>query len=112
MRRHTPRGCRKLCTTASCGRGSEWALRVYNGDGAATTGSGPTMLALPRDSAGVRGPMATPHTRLMTFTEFEQLPDEVCRRHELRRAELVQVAPPIHEHSLVQSRLRRLLETA
>src|SRR5258708_6389008 len=48
----------------------------------------------------------------MTFADFEQLPDEVCRRHELRRGELVQVAPPIHEHYLVQRRLRRALETA
>ncbi|HEV2201660.1 MAG TPA: Uma2 family endonuclease [Bryobacteraceae bacterium] len=56
--------------------------------------------------------MATTHTRLMTFAEFEQLPDEVCRRHELRRGELVQVAPPIHGHYLVQRRLRRALESA
>lgn len=54
--------------------------------------------------------VATTHTRLMTFAEFEQLPDEVCRRHELRRGELVQVAPPIHGHFLVQRRLRRLLD--
>ena len=56
--------------------------------------------------------MATTHTRLMTFAEFEQLPDEVCRRHELRHGELVEVAPPLHKHYLVQSRLRRLLESA
>jgi hypothetical protein len=27
-------------------------------------------------------------TKLLTFAEFEQLPDEVCRRHELRHGEL------------------------
>jgi Uma2 family endonuclease len=30
----------------------------------------------------------------MTFVEFEQLPDEVCRRHELRHGELVEVPEP------------------
>ena len=54
--------------------------------------------------------MATTPTRLMTFAEFEQLPDPKEGRHELRHGELITVAPPIHEHYLVQRRLRRLLE--
>jgi len=56
--------------------------------------------------------MATTHTRVMTFAEFSELPDEVCRRHELRHGELVPVAPPKHKHYRVQRRLRQLLEKA
>lgn len=56
--------------------------------------------------------MATTPTRLMTFAEFEQLPDPKEGRYELRHGELITVAPPIHEHYLVQRRLRRLLESA
>jgi Uma2 family endonuclease len=56
--------------------------------------------------------MATTPTRLLTFAEFEQLPDPKTGRYELRHGELVTVAPPIHEHYLVQRRLRQLLETA
>ena len=37
--------------------------------------------------------MGATTTRLMTFAEFEKLPDEVCRRHELRHGELVEVPP-------------------
>ena len=54
--------------------------------------------------------MGATTTRLMTFAEFEQLPDEVCRRHELRHGELVEVPPPIHRHGRLQYRIRRLLE--
>jgi Uma2 family endonuclease len=46
----------------------------------------------------------------MTFTEFEKLPDEICRRHELRHGELVAVPPPVHRHVWLQYRIRRLLE--
>lgn len=56
--------------------------------------------------------MATTHTRLMTFAEFEQLPESRGKRHELRHGELCTVSPPKHGHYLVQRRLRRLLETA
>lgn len=56
--------------------------------------------------------MVTTHTRLMTFSEFEQLPEPQTCRYELRHGELVEVAPPIHEHSRVQRQLRRLLERA
>jgi Uma2 family endonuclease len=52
---------------------------------------------------------ATP-TKLMTFAEFEQLPDEVCRRRELRHGELVEVPPPQHIHRLIQDRLVELLK--
>jgi len=45
----------------------------------------------------------------MTFAEFEKLPDEVCRRHELRHGELVEVPPPIHRHVRSQYRIRELL---
>ena len=55
--------------------------------------------------------MATTPTRLLTFAEFAQLPDPKEGRYELRHGELVTVAPPIHEHYLVQRSLRRLLET-
>lgn len=56
--------------------------------------------------------MATTNTRLMTFAEFERLPEEVCRRYELRHGELVEVAPPKHKHHRVQRQIRRLLEDA
>ena len=48
----------------------------------------------------------------MTFAEFEQLPDPQFGRYELRRGEPVIVAPPKLKHSIVQRRLRRLLEAA
>ena len=56
--------------------------------------------------------MATSTTRLITFAEFEQLPDPRFGRHELRHGEPVIVAPPKLKHSIVQRRLRRLLEAA
>ena len=57
--------------------------------------------------------MASTPTRLMTFAEFEQLPDTPQGfPYELRHGELFQVAPPKMEHSRVQRRLRRLLEDA
>jgi len=56
--------------------------------------------------------VATSTTRLMTFAEFEQLPDPQFGRYELRHGEPVIVAPPKLKHSTVQRRLRRLLETA
>jgi Uma2 family endonuclease len=52
---------------------------------------------------------ATP-TKLMTFAEFEQLPDDVCRHHELRHGELVEVPLPQHIHRLIQDRLVELLK--
>ena len=56
--------------------------------------------------------MSTSTTRLLTFAEFEQLPDPQFGRYELRRGEPVIVAPPKLKHSTVQRRLRRLLEAA
>jgi len=54
--------------------------------------------------------MSATTTRLMTFAEFEKLPDEACRRHELRHGELVEVPPPVHPHIWLQQRLVRLLD--
>ena len=56
--------------------------------------------------------MATTHTRLMTFAEFEQLPEPQTCRYELRHGELVTVAPPNHEHRRAQRQLRRMLDKA
>ncbi len=50
------------------------------------------------------------NTRLMTFAEFERLPEPSGAGHELHHGELFTLAPPPHEHYLVQRRLRRLLE--
>src|SRR5580700_1324754 len=54
--------------------------------------------------------MGATTTKLMTFAEFERLPDEVCRRHELRHGELVEVPPPVHRHIWLQRRIRELLQ--
>ena len=58
--------------------------------------------------------MATTTTKLMTFAEFERIPNppEGSFPYELRHGELVKVAPPKFQHSRVQWQLRRLLETA
>ncbi len=57
--------------------------------------------------------MAGTTTKLMTFAEFERLPDPPDGfRYELRHGEPVKVAPPKIEHSRVQWRIRRLLESA
>jgi Uma2 family endonuclease len=53
--------------------------------------------------------MGATTTRLMTFAEFEKLPDEVCRRHELRHGELVEVPPPKFKHSILQRRIVQLI---
>ena len=54
--------------------------------------------------------MGATTTKLMTFAEFEKLPDEVCRRHELRHGVLVEVPPPKYPHRLIQDRLVDLLK--
>ncbi len=51
-------------------------------------------------------------TGLMTFAEFERLPESNAGRQELRHGELVCMSPPLHEHYLAQRLLRRLLEKA
>jgi Uma2 family endonuclease len=49
----------------------------------------------------------------MTFAEFERTPDPPSGfRQELRHGELVNVPPPKIEHTRVQWRIRRLLESA
>lgn len=56
--------------------------------------------------------MASTPTRLMTFEEFEKLPDRPGGHYELHHGEVVFVSLPIHEHHLVQHRLLRLLMKA
>src|SRR5580692_6414235 len=46
----------------------------------------------------------------MTFKEFEKLPDDrPGHRYELRHGEPFLVAPPRHDHYMIQQRLVRLL---
>ncbi len=58
--------------------------------------------------------MASTPTRLMTFEEFEQLPDprDERERYELRHGELVKAPPPEYDHFLIQQTLRDLLDRA
>lgn len=46
--------------------------------------------------------MATTPTRLMTFAEFERLPEPAGARLELRNGEPVSVPPPENPHFLMQ----------
>ncbi len=56
--------------------------------------------------------MATTTTKLMTFAEFEQLPEREGLRQELRHGELIHVAPPKVDHFMIQQILRDLLDKA
>jgi Uma2 family endonuclease len=56
--------------------------------------------------------MATTINRLITFAEFEQLPEAPDGRYELRHGELVKVPFPKYGHHRIQQQLRRLLEAA
>ena len=57
--------------------------------------------------------MATTPAKLMTFAEFEKVPNHPRGLHyELRHGELVLVPPPKHKHHLAQHRLQRLLANA
>src|SRR5258708_38803116 len=56
--------------------------------------------------------MAAIPTKLMTFAEFEQIPNPPGYRYELYHGELVKVAYPEHPHVRAQRQLRRLLENA
>jgi Uma2 family endonuclease len=56
--------------------------------------------------------VATAPVSLMTFAEFEQLPEPQSFHYELHHGELVKVAPPKQEHFLIQRELRRRLEAA
>ena len=55
--------------------------------------------------------MAATPTKLLTFAEFEQVPNDPRGwRQELHHGEVVILPPPKHGHVLVQRRLRRSLE--
>jgi Uma2 family endonuclease len=56
--------------------------------------------------------MANTQTRLLTFAEFEQLPDPPEGRFELHDGELVLVPPPNPTHFFTQQKLRKLLQRA
>ncbi len=56
--------------------------------------------------------MATTTTRLMTFEEFQAIPNPPGAYYELRHGELVKVAFPEFRHVRAQWQLRRLLESA
>jgi Uma2 family endonuclease len=58
--------------------------------------------------------VATTTAKLMTFAEFERIPNppEGGFPYELRHGELVKAAPPKLQHARVQWQLRRLLESA
>jgi Uma2 family endonuclease len=55
--------------------------------------------------------MASTTTRLISFEEFEQLPESEARQ-ELHHGELIEVPPPKQGHKRIERRLRRLLEDA
>jgi len=56
--------------------------------------------------------MARTPTKLMTFAEFEQIPDPPGGRYELYHGELVSVAFPEQPHTRAQWQIRRLLESS
>ena len=56
--------------------------------------------------------MASTTTRLMSFEEFEQLPDSPWMRQELHHGELIEVPPPKHRHTEIELRIRELMEDA
>lgn len=56
--------------------------------------------------------MATTPARLMTFAEYQQIPNPPGGRYELHHGELVKVAYPEFPHVRAQRQLRRLLEGA
>jgi Uma2 family endonuclease len=56
--------------------------------------------------------VATTTTKLMTFAEFEQLPNPPEHRYELHHGVLVKVPLPQFPHVRAQWQLRRLLESA
>ena len=55
--------------------------------------------------------MASTPTRLLTFAEYEQIPNPPGGRYELHHGELVNVAFPEFPHVKAQHQLRRLLES-
>ena len=56
--------------------------------------------------------MATTPTRLMTFEEYEKIPNPPGHRYELHHGELFKVPFPEFPHVRAQRQLRRLLESA
>ena len=56
--------------------------------------------------------MSTTKTRLMTFEEYQQIPNVDGSRYELFHGELVEVADPVYRHSRAQRQLRLGLERA
>ena len=56
--------------------------------------------------------MTAAATGLLTFAEFERLPEPAGFCYELHHGELVEMSGPVHEHYAIQRRLRRLLEVA
>jgi Uma2 family endonuclease len=56
--------------------------------------------------------MASTTTRLISFEEFEQLPESDWMRQELHHGELVEVPPPIQRHKIIEMRLQDLLKEA
>jgi Uma2 family endonuclease len=56
--------------------------------------------------------MASTTTRLMSFEEFEHLPESPWMRQELHHGELIEVPPPKHRHTAIELRLRELMEGA
>lgn len=55
--------------------------------------------------------MPSPAAALVTFAEFEQLPDPLnAHRLELHHGEVVLVPPPKHRHKTIERHLRRELE--
>ncbi len=57
--------------------------------------------------------MASTTTRLMSYEEFERLPDpSPWMRQELHHGELFEMPPPVHRHKLREIRLRNLIQEA
>lgn len=56
--------------------------------------------------------MASTPAKLLTFQEYEQIPNPPGGRYELYHGELVNIAFPEHRHQRAQRQIRRLLENA
>ena len=56
--------------------------------------------------------MATTPAKLLTFAEYEQIPNPSGGRYELHHGELTQVGFPEQRHQRAQRQIRRLLESA
>jgi len=56
--------------------------------------------------------MASTTTRLISFEEFEQLPESDWMRQELHHGELIEVPPPIQRHKRIEHRLQQFLQIA